>query len=121
MATVDRDQPLAGHAAPRRILFDAGHGESPRRLDDRTGVLEHILDGCTDLVRIHEHDLIHVLAREREAFLADALHGNAIGEYADALLKGARPLSEQRPATGCNIKWKPGKQPVYYHSALVKK
>jgi peroxiredoxin len=39
----------------------------------------------------------------------------------DALLKGGHPPSEQRPSTGCNIKWKPGKQPVYYHSALVKK
>jgi thiol-disulfide isomerase/thioredoxin len=39
----------------------------------------------------------------------------------DALLNGERPASDQRPATGCNIKWKPGKQPVYYHSALVNK
>ncbi len=39
----------------------------------------------------------------------------------DALLKGARPTADQRPATGCNIKWKPGKQPVYYYSALVNK
>jgi len=39
----------------------------------------------------------------------------------DALLKGARPASAQQPSTGCNIKWKPGKQPVYYHSALVNK
>ena len=37
----------------------------------------------------------------------------------DALLNGASPTADQRPATGCNIKWKPGKQPVYYHSALV--
>jgi thiol-disulfide isomerase/thioredoxin len=39
----------------------------------------------------------------------------------DALLKGARPASAQQPSTGCNIKWKPGKQPVYFHSALVNK
>jgi thiol-disulfide isomerase/thioredoxin len=39
----------------------------------------------------------------------------------DALLKGARPVYAQQPSTGCNIKWKPGKQPVYYHSALVNK
>jgi peroxiredoxin len=30
----------------------------------------------------------------------------------DALLKGERPSAEQRPSTGCNIKWKPGKQPT---------
>jgi len=39
----------------------------------------------------------------------------------DALLKGGRPLTDQRPATGCNIKWKTGKQPAYYYSALVNK
>jgi len=39
----------------------------------------------------------------------------------EALLKGGRPGAEQRPSTGCNIKWKPGKQPAYYHSALVNK
>jgi len=39
----------------------------------------------------------------------------------EALLKGGRPGAEQRPSTGGNIKWKPGKQPVYYQSALVNK
>jgi len=39
----------------------------------------------------------------------------------DALLKGSRPAAEQRPSTGCNIKWKAGKQPVYFQSALVKR
>jgi peroxiredoxin len=39
----------------------------------------------------------------------------------DALLKGLRPAAEQRPSIGCNIKWKPEKQPAYYHSALVRK
>lgn len=39
----------------------------------------------------------------------------------DAILKGGRPAADQRPATGCNIKWKSGKQPVYYYSAFVKK
>jgi len=39
----------------------------------------------------------------------------------DALLKGGRPLADQRPATGCNIKWKPGKQPAYYCALVNKK
>ena len=37
----------------------------------------------------------------------------------DALLKGGRPSSAQRPSTGCSIKWKPGNQPVYFQSTLV--
>jgi hypothetical protein len=33
----------------------------------------------------------------------------------DAALSG-RPVSpQQRPSIGCNIKWKPGNEPAYYH------
>lgn len=39
----------------------------------------------------------------------------------DALLSGNRPSENQVPSMGCNIKWKPGKQPTYYESALVRK
>jgi peroxiredoxin len=35
----------------------------------------------------------------------------------DALLDG-RPLSkDQKPSLGCNIKWRPGNEPAYYHAA----
>jgi peroxiredoxin len=47
--------------------------------------------------------------------------GSDLRAAMDALLKGGHPSDEQRPSIGCNIKWKPGKQPVYYHSALVNK
>jgi hypothetical protein len=50
-----------------------------------------------------------------------AVDGRDLRAAMDALLKGARPSADQHPATGCNIKWKPGKQPVYFHSALVNK
>lgn len=37
----------------------------------------------------------------------------------DAVLSG-KPLSgEQRPSLGCNIKWKAGNEPAYYHTAIV--
>lgn len=32
----------------------------------------------------------------------------------DAVLTGAPVPSEQRPSVGCNIKWKPGKEPDYF-------
>jgi thiol-disulfide isomerase/thioredoxin len=38
----------------------------------------------------------------------------------DALLAGATPSETQYPSVGCNIKWKAGKQPTYFESALVK-
>ncbi len=31
----------------------------------------------------------------------------------DAVLAGDEPNKEQRPSMGCNIKWKPGNEPVY--------
>lgn len=39
----------------------------------------------------------------------------------DALLSGSMPSATQYPSVGCNIKWKAGKQPEYFESALVKK
>jgi thiol-disulfide isomerase/thioredoxin len=39
----------------------------------------------------------------------------------DALLAGKKPGDRQIPSMGCNIKWKPGKQPEYFERALVKK
>jgi hypothetical protein len=27
----------------------------------------------------------------------------------------APPLAEQTPSLGCNIKWKPGNHPAYFH------
>jgi thiol-disulfide isomerase/thioredoxin len=32
----------------------------------------------------------------------------------DALVAGSRPSAEQRPSLGCNIKWKPGREPEYF-------
>ena len=32
----------------------------------------------------------------------------------DALLSGQRVIQEQKPSIGCNIKWKPGKNPPYF-------
>jgi len=34
---------------------------------------------------------------------------------ADALLAGRALPAEQRPSIGCNIKWKPGSEPEYFH------
>lgn len=37
----------------------------------------------------------------------------------DAVLAGRAPNAEQRPSLGCNIKWKQGNEPAYYHTAIV--
>ena len=37
----------------------------------------------------------------------------------DAVLAGKPVSGEQRPSLGCNIKWKAGNEPAYYHTAIV--
>ena len=37
----------------------------------------------------------------------------------DALLAGRAIGTTQRPSLGCNIKWKVGNEPAYYHTAIV--
>ena len=32
----------------------------------------------------------------------------------DTLLESGKPVAEQRPSMGCNIKWKPGNEPSYF-------
>lgn len=40
--------------------------------------------------------------------------GKDIRAAVDRLLDGREPSKEQTPSLGCNIKWKPGKEPDYY-------
>ena len=40
--------------------------------------------------------------------------GADLREALDALVAGKRPSAEQRPSLGCNIKWKPGREPEYF-------
>ena len=37
----------------------------------------------------------------------------------DAVLAGRAVSGEQRPSLGCNIKWRAGNEPAYYHTAIV--
>jgi peroxiredoxin len=41
-------------------------------------------------------------------------HGGELRQALDELLTDGEVVMEQRPAMGCNIKWKPGNQPAYY-------
>lgn len=40
--------------------------------------------------------------------------GRDLRAAADAVLEGRPVPAEQRPSVGCNIKWKPGKEPAYF-------
>jgi peroxiredoxin len=40
--------------------------------------------------------------------------GEDLRKALDAALAGGKPPEVQRPSLGCNIKWKPGNEPVYF-------
>ena len=42
--------------------------------------------------------------------------GRDLRAAVDALLSGKPPLAEQVPSLGCNVKWKPGHHPDYFHA-----
>lgn len=42
------------------------------------------------------------------------LTGKDLREALDALLAGHKPESNQKPSSGCNIKWKPDNEPDYF-------
>jgi peroxiredoxin len=42
------------------------------------------------------------------------LNGRDIRAAIDAVLSGRSVSAEQMPSIGCNIKWKPGREPVHY-------
>ncbi len=79
----------SAQAFARDVALDAGDRERAGRLGDRAVVLEDVLDRGADLVGVHQHHLVDVLAREPEGFLADAPHRHAVGEDADALERHA--------------------------------
>jgi peroxiredoxin len=43
-----------------------------------------------------------------------AVTGESIRAAVDSVIKGTPPAVEQRPSSGCNIKWKPGNEPAWW-------
>jgi|SRR5687768_11861119 len=43
--------------------------------------------------------------------------GRSLRAALDAVLSGNRPSDDQMPSLGCNIKWKPGREPTYFGMA----
>jgi hypothetical protein len=42
------------------------------------------------------------------------VNGNSLREAVDAILEGRPVSAKQIPSLGCNIKWKPGREPDYF-------
>src|SRR6185503_14090787 len=67
------------------VTFHAGDGECARWLYDGADVLEDVLDRGTNLVGADQDDLVDDLARDAKRLVANATHGDAVGERADAI------------------------------------
>ena len=84
-ATGHCHQGLAMAAASGHIGLHAGHRQRPRRLEDRTGVLENVLDGGTDGIGVHGDHRVHMAACQLEGLDPHLPHGDAVGEQAHLL------------------------------------
>ena len=78
----------------RHEFLDAGYGERTCRLDDGARILEHVLDGGADLVRIQQQNLVDMRATEIERLLSNTLHRNTIGENSDPIERHPLPRLE---------------------------
>lgn len=43
-----------------------------------------------------------------------AVTGNNLSSAVESMLAGKPPQANQRPSSGCNIKWKPGNEPLWF-------
>jgi hypothetical protein len=63
-------------------VVQSGDGQSAGRFEDRTGIVEDVLDGGTNLVVRDEDDLVDDALCQRESMEADLANGDAIREDA---------------------------------------
>ena len=86
----NRNQRFASNAGLLHIFLGASDPECARRFCDGAGIVENILDRCTDLIRRDGDDFIDQGMRQMEGFLANLFYGNAVGKEPD-LTQGHPP------------------------------
>ncbi len=92
----------------------------PYLYDETQQVAQAYQAACTpDLFLFdHQHKLVYRgqfdSSRPRND---DPITGADLRRAVDALLQGGDMPTEQIPSLGCNIKWKAGNEPDYFHSA----
>jgi len=88
-----RDQRLALQLVAGNRGLHPGNRQGAGRFQNRTGVLEHILDRRADGIVVDADDFIDVQLRQPEGFLADFFHRHAVGKNAHARQRDARALA----------------------------
>lgn len=105
--------------APEKMAADAKafNYPFPYLVDERQEVAKTFQAACTPDFYLFDGERRLVYRGQYD----DARPGNGIEPTGDdlaaainAVLEGREVSSEQKPATGCNIKWKPGNSPDYF-------
>ncbi len=102
--------------SPEKMLaFAAQYGWSlPYLVDTDQSTAHAYIAACTPDFYLFDGELRLTYcgqfddARPRNS---EAVNGKDLREAVFAMLTGEPPLANQRPSTGCNIKWKPGNEP----------
>ena len=99
----------------RREAATAGY-TFPYLIDETQGVAKLYRAACTPDIFLFDRQRNLVYRGQFDSSRPGngiPVTGSDLRAAADAALAGQAPSSDQKPSIGCNIKWKPGNQPVY--------
>jgi len=106
-------RPEDGPEAVARVSVEAGYG-FPQLMDPDQSAAQAFDAACTPDVFLFDGDgrLVYRGQLDDSRPSAGEPSGMDVRRAVEALCAGERPLDTQHPATGCNIKWKPGHEPA---------
>ena len=71
-------QCLAANPIALSISLSTRDGECASRLQNGAGIFKHVLNSCTDGVRVHQDDLIDPLATQAKGFFTHLLYRHTL-------------------------------------------
>jgi peroxiredoxin len=105
--------------SPEQMVAEAEQRgyQFPYLYDETQEVAHAYRAACTPDFYLFDGDLRLVYRGQFDASRPESgipITGSDLGAAIDAVLAGKKPLAEQTPSIGCNIKWKRGNEPDYF-------
>ena len=100
-----------------RQMASAHDWEFPYLYDESQEVAHSYCAACTPDFYVFDSDLRLTYCGQFDDSrpqTGKAATGADLKRAVQAVLDGEPPLTDQRPSTGCNIKWKPGNEPRWF-------
>lgn len=98
--------------------FAAQHGwDFPYLIDQTQNVAKSYVAACTPDFYAFDGDLKLTYCGQFDGSRPGnslPVTGEDLRAALDSILSGGEPPANQRPSTGCNIKWKPGQEPGHF-------